>query len=66
MYEPGKYGPTVRAPSLEVDEAMEDTARCLQLLPTGRGDTAQRNQRRKRRWGRQKRRAGPEAGRWAL
>lgn len=66
MYELGKYDPMVRVLTLEVAEAMEDSAHCLQLCPTGPGDTVQRNQRRKKKWWKRKRRAGPEAGHWAL
>jgi hypothetical protein len=66
VYELGKYDPMVRVLTLEVAEAMEGSAHCLQLFPTGLGDTVQRNQKRKKKWWRLKRRAGPEAGRWAL
>lgn len=50
MCELGKYDPTVRVLTLELAEAMGDSARCLQLFPIGLGGTVQTNRRRKKKW----------------
>lgn len=45
---------------------MGASARCPRLSQLGRAGSALRNQRRKRRWWKQRKRPGPGAGRWAL